>query len=63
MDADDLSHILRGEYNQHIETDSVSAPILQVAQGITLIEAYSCNIWITEILDIQKDSKGMLIEE
>ena len=44
MDADVLSLILKGEHDQHIEADSVHAPISQVAQGTTLIGAYSCNI-------------------
>ena len=41
-----------GEHDQHIEADTVSALISQVVQGTTLIEAYSCNIQITETLDM-----------
>ena len=52
VDAGALSHILRGEHDHHIEADSVHAPISQAAQGTTLMEAYSCYIWITETLDI-----------
>ena len=63
MDADALSHILRGEHNQHIEADTIHAQISQAVQGITLIEAYSCNIQVTETLDIQKDPKAMLLED
>ena len=63
VDADALSHILREEHNQHIEADSVHALISQVAQGTTLIEAYFCNIAVTETLDIQKDPKVLSVEE
>ena len=60
MDADALSHIPKGEYNQHIEADSVCALISQAVQSTTLMEAYSCNVWVTETLDMQKDPKAML---
>ena len=57
-----LSPTSQGEHNQHIEADSVCALISQVAQGTTLIEAYSCNIQVIEALDMQKDPKAMLVE-
>ena len=63
MDADTLSHIPKGEYDQHIEADSVCALISQAVQGTTLMEAYSCNVWVTETLDMQKDPKAMLIKD
>ena len=63
VDANALSHILRGKHNHHIEAKSVLALISQVAQGTTLIEAYSCNIQVTETLDMQKDPKAMLLED
>ena len=63
VDVDALTCIWRGEHNQHIKADSVHALISQVAHGITLIEAYSCNIQVTETLDIQKDPKAMLVED
>ena len=63
VDADALSHILRWEHDQHIETDSVHVLISQMAQGTTLIEAYSCNIQVTETLDIQKYAKVMSLED
>ena len=63
VDANALSHILRGKHNHHIEDKSVLALISQVAQGTTLIEAYSCNIQVTETLDMQKDPKAMLLED
>ena len=44
VDSDALSHIPKGEHDQHIEVDSVQALISQAAQGTTLMEAYSCNI-------------------
>ena len=58
IDADALSHILRVEHNQHIKADLVCAQISQVAQGSTLIKNYSCNIQVTETLDMQKDPKA-----
>ena len=61
VDADVLSHILRKEHNQHIEADPVHALISHVAQCTTLIKAYSCNILVTETLDIQNDPKAMLL--
>ena len=63
VNVDVLSNILRVELNHHIEAHSVYALISQVAQGSTLIEAYSCNIQITEALDIQKDPKATLVED
>ena len=59
VDSDALSHILREEHDQHIEPDAVCALMSHVAQGTTLIGAYSCNIQITETLDKQKHSKTM----
>ena len=59
MDADALSHILWRKHDQYIEADSVHALILHVAQSTTLMGAYSCNIWVTETLDIQKKPKAM----
>ena len=52
IDADALSCILREEHDQHVEADSVHALISHVVQGTTLIEAYSYNIQVTEILDM-----------
>ena len=63
LDADDLSHILRVENNQHIEAAYVHALIVQEAQGTTLIEAYYCDIWVTETLDIQNDPKVISAED
>ena len=57
VDADALSHILRREHDQHIEANSVHALICQVAQGTSLMEAYTCNICITETPDKKKDPK------
>ena len=62
IDADVLFHILRKEHKHHIEADSVCALISQVTQGTTLIEAHSCNIQVTETLDMQKDPKAMSLE-
>ena len=58
-----LSCIMRGEHDQHIEADSVCVLISQVAQGTTLMEAHSCNRWLSETLDIEKDPKAMLVED
>ena len=63
VDVDAPSHILREEHDQHIEADSVHALISQATQGITLIEAYTCYIQVTETLDIQKDPKAMLLKD
>ena len=63
VDVDVLTHILKGEHDQHIEAHSVHALISQVAQGTILMEAYSCKIRVTETLDIQIDPKAMLVEE
>ena len=62
VDVDVLSCIPRG-HNQHIEADSVHTLISQAAQGTTLIEAFSCNVQVTETLDIQKDPKAMSVED
>ena len=32
-------------------------------QGTLLIEAYSCNVWVNETLDIQKDPKVILVAD
>ena len=40
LDADALSHIPKGEHDQHIDAYSVHALISQAGQGTTLIEAY-----------------------
>ena len=50
VDVDALSHNPVGEHDQHIEADSVHAQISEVALGTTLMEAYSCNISVTETL-------------
>ena len=63
VDADALFHILKGEHEQHIDANSVHALISQAAQGTTLIEAYLCNIWVTETLDIQRYPKVMLVKD
>ena len=34
-----------------------------MAQGTNLMEAYSCNIQVTETLDVQKDPKAMSVED
>ena len=57
-----LSHT-KGEHDQHMEADSVFAPISQVVQGTTLMEACSCNIQVTEILDMQKYPKVVLVKD
>ena len=36
VDADALSHILKGEYGQHIKADSVHSLISQAVQGNTV---------------------------
>ena len=54
---------LGGEHDQNIEANCVCALFLLAAQGATLMEAYSCNIWITETLDIPNDPKVMLVED
>ena len=63
MDVDALSYIPKGEHDQHIEADSVCALISQAVQGITLIEAYSYNVGVTDTLDMQKDSKAMSVKD
>ena len=62
-DVDALSHILNGENDHHLDSDSVCALISQAAQGTTMMEAYSCNIWVTETLDMQKDPCMMLVKD
>ena len=52
VDVDALSCIPKGEYDQCIEADVVHVLISQAVQGITLMEAYSCNVQITETLDM-----------
>ena len=52
VDADTPSHIPKGEHDQYMEANSVHALISQQAQGTTLMEAYSCTIWVTETLDM-----------
>ena len=52
VDADALSHILRGEHNHLTKADSVCALISQVVQGTTLIDAYSCKMQVTGTLDM-----------
>ena len=47
------------ECDQSIEAESVCALISQAVQGATLIEAYSCNVWVTETLDRTEDPKAM----
>ena len=44
VEADALSHIPKGAYDQCIEAESVHALISQAVQGTTLMEAYSCNV-------------------
>ena len=63
VDADALSHNPKGEYGQCIEADSVCALIYQTVQGTTLMEAYSCNVWVTENLDMEKDPKAMPVKD
>ena len=55
VDADILSYVAREEHNKHIEANSVCALI---SQGTIIIEAYSCNIQVTETSDMQKDPKA-----
>ena len=51
-----------GEHDQHIKANSFHSMISPAAQGTTLIEAYSCNIQVTETLAMWKDPKAMLLE-
>ena len=44
VDADALSSIPKGEYDQSIEAESVCALISQAVQSIMLIEAYFSNV-------------------
>ena len=50
-------------HSEHIEADAVHAVISHAMQGTTLIEAHSCNIQVTETLDMQEDSKAMSLED
>ena len=52
-------HIMREDYDQHIEADTVHGLIANVTQGITLKGVYSCNVHVTETSDIQKELKTM----
>ena len=63
MDVDALSHIQKGEYDHCIEAASVCSLISQAVQGTTVMEAYSCNVWVTETLDMQKEPKAMLVKD
>ena len=63
MDLDALSHILREEHDQYIKADAVHTLISHVMQSTTLMEAYSCNIQVTDTLDMQKDPKAMSLED
>ena len=62
-DLDTLFHIPRKEQDQHIKADSSHALISHVVQGTTLIEAYYCNIQVTETLDKQPDPKAMSLRD
>ena len=62
VEMDVLSCNLREGHNQHIEADTVCALISHVMQGTTLTEAYSCNVQVTETLDMHKDPKAMSLE-
>ena len=50
---------MRNIHAKSIEAESVHVLILLVVQGTPLIEAYSCNVWVTETLDRMEDSKAM----
>ena len=63
VDVEALSHIPREEHNQDIKTDSVCTLISHVTQGDTLIEAYSCNIQVTETLDMKQDPKAISLKD
>ena len=63
MGADALSHIPKREYDQCREADSVRALISQAVLSTTLMEAYSCNVQVTETLDMQKDPKAMSVKD
>ena len=63
IDADGLFSIPWEDYDWHIEADTVQALISNMIQGTTLIQAYSCNIQVTETLDRQKDPKAMSKED
>ena len=62
VDADAPSCIPKGEHDQHIEADSVCSLISQAVQGTTLMEAYYCNVPVTETLVMQKNPKAMSVE-
>ena len=59
VDTDALSQIPLEDHDQHIEADIVQALISSGTQSNTLIEVYSCNIHVTETLNMQKDPKAM----
>ena len=63
LDVDVLSHILREVHDQYIEADAVHALISHAAQGASLIETYSCNMQVTETLDMQKVPNVMSLED
>ena len=46
-----------------MEANSVHDLIFQAVQGTTLMETYTCNIRVTETLDMQKDPKVMLVKD
>ena len=52
VDEDVLSHILCGNHDQHIAADMVQVITSNAIRGTTLVEAYSCNIQVTETLDM-----------
>ena len=64
VDADALSHIPKGDYDQSIEAESVRAPLPTGGAGHhMLIEVYSCNVRVTETLDRMEDPKVMSEKE
>ena len=62
-DADALTHIPWEDHDQYIETDMVQVIIPSVIKGSTFVEVFSCNIQVTETLDMQEDSITMLLKE
>ena len=63
MDVYALSCIPKGEHDQHMEANLIHTLISQLAQGTTLMEAYSCIIQVTETLDMQKDLYVMSVKD
>ena len=61
MDINALTWIPRGNYDQCIDADSMQALISQAVQGTTVMEAYSCNVWVTETLE--KEPKAMSVKD